>query len=101
MVVRKGSGSGPAKHLKHRLEVNRTSYMLTLKNTSVIQIYDHTITVPKDVSSEKKTPYIILRTLLDLQLDIATSKISPRENPPYTFTRVKSAIAIVAFHWAG
>lgn len=57
MAVRKGSGSDPAKHLKHRLEVNRTSYRLTLKNTSIIQIYSPTKIVPgkmsKDVSIEK------------------------------------------------
>lgn len=67
MVERKGSGSDP---LQCRLEVNRTSYMLALKNCSIVQIYGHTIVAGK--MSKHVSIVKILTYSQNLKLDMET-----------------------------
>lgn len=96
MAERKGSGSDP---LQCRLEVNRTSYMLALKNCSIVQIYGHTIV------AGKMSKYVSIVKILPLFSEPAIRyrnfKDFSHRKLPYVSTWVKSNFAVVVFDWAG
>lgn len=95
MVERKGSGSDP---LQCRLEVNRTNYMLTLQNCSIIQIYGHTIVAGK--MSKCVSIVKTLSLLSEPAIRYRNLKDFSQRKPLYVPTWVKSATAVV-FDWAG
>lgn len=103
LCSKKGLWFWSSKALEHRLKVSRTSHMLTLKNSSIIQIYSHTIIIAgkmsKDVSIEKNLKYS--QNLSGPAIRYRNWNNFSQEKPSYTFTWVKSAIANVAFDWAG
>lgn len=95
MVERKGFGSDP---LQCRLEVNRTSYMLTFKNCSIIQIYGHTVVAGK---MSKRVSIVKIHTLFsEAAIRYRNLKDFSHRKPLYVSTWVKSATAVV-FDWAG